>query len=167
MSTTTTVTRGTGMPGSDVKESQRLTAKIASGWLVSSVTVSANATAASFIAANMFINGRLYALTAGTVAMTGTLAASTTGAFIVAAANATAVRTFVCAGAASVGAIAFAETSSNSELPLGMIVIACTATAFNGGTNSLADSSYAVSFINFTGPTGLAIATEHFSTVPG
>ncbi len=41
------------------------------------------------------------------------------------------------------------------------------ATAFNGGTNSLADGAYTVSLYNFTGPAGIALSTEAWTNVPG
>lgn len=167
MALTTAVRRGTGMPDSDTKEHFDIAKKLISGWVVNSPAIGSNATAASYGTFMAIVNGVMNVITTNTIAMTGTLAASTTGAFIYFIGQGGTIRTAVSTAGTTLAAIVPAQASAYTEIPFAMTKVACTATAFNGGTNSLADTSYTVSHYNFTGPTGIAIATELYSLVPG
>lgn len=166
MALTEAVKRGTGMPDADVKHNTDLMQKACAGWVVSSVGLGSNATTVSYGTACVIVNGVMNLLTTSTFALSGTLAASTTGAYVYMCGQSGTLRSVVCTGT-TLAAIAFAAASANTEVPIGFTRISCTATAFNGGTNSLADSSYVVSHYNLVGPTGLAISTELYTVVPG
>lgn len=167
MASTTAVKRATGLPESDQAENNRLMSKICSGWVCNSIGLGSNATAFSYGSAVVIVNGIMQVIATNTQAITGTIAASTTGAYVVFCGQAGTLRTAVHTAGSTVAAIALAQASANSELAVGIIKVACTATAFNGGTNSLADTSYTVTHINLVGPTGIAVATQLYSQVPG
>lgn len=169
MSETNAVRRGTGMPGSDVAETNTIAAAAARGWVLSAFG-GANATQVSNTAIAVFINGTLQRIVAsgGTAnALAGTVATNATGAYVITYAIGGTLSNALYAGATGEDVSDIAITLPASQLGLAMILVAATATAFNGGTNSLADGAYTVSVYNFTGPVGLAIATENFTTVPG
>jgi hypothetical protein len=167
MALTSAVKRGTGMPGSDQLENTDVLRKLTAGWIVGTPAIGSNATAASYGTFIAVVNGVMNVVTTNTIAMTGTIAASTTGAYVYFIAQAGTIRTAVHTAGTTVAAIVLAQASANSEIPFAITKVACTATAFNGGTNSLADSSYTVTHMNLTGPTGIAISTQLYTVVPG
>ena len=166
MALTNTVRRGTFLPDSTDAENFKLTQLLAAGWVINSASLASNATTVSYGSHAMIVNGVLQILATNTLAIAGTLTASTTGAFVFLRSVGGTASNIVLAGAASVGAIAMG-TIPASQIAFGMTIVACTATAFNGGTNSLADSSYTVSHYNFTGPTALVMSTELWTNIPG
>lgn len=181
--TLTTATRfGDGLPQSGTLEAERVASLTARGWVISSATLGANATQVSNAAYDVIVNGVMLAVAAslGTalwVTGIGTIATGVTGAFVVTVTVSGTHKAYLCPSGTTLNAIALPtastpgapnQTVSMTEVPLGIIVIACSAgTAFNGGVNSLADSSYTVTSKNVTGPTGLVLGTEAFSIVPG
>lgn len=167
MALTSISRRGTAMPESDSNENTALARKFISGWIVNSAAIGSNATAASYGTFIAIVNGVMNVITTNTIAMTGTIAASTTGAYTYFIGQAGTIRTAVNTAGTTVAAIALAQASAYTEIPFAITKVACTATAFNGGTNSLADSSYTVTHMNLLGPTGIAIATELYALVPG
>lgn len=160
--------RGTALPDSDQSENNKLTALVARGWVLSAFGA-ANATQVSNTAIAVFVNGTLNRIVAssGTAnAFTGTVATNTTGAYITTVAEGGTLANFFASGVASLGVIAY-PTIPASQIALQIILVAATATGFNGGTNSLADGAYTVSLYNFTGPAGIAFTTENWTNVPG
>jgi hypothetical protein len=154
------------MGDSDTAETVSLNKTLISGWVVSS-SIGVNATAVSLLTCGAFFNGVYTYASSVTCAVTGTITASTTGAIFVYLGSAGTLSAVVGSGA-TVSAITPPSTLATNTLPVGMIIVHCTATAFNGGTNSLADNSYTnYSIANFTGPAGIALMTEAFTTVPG
>jgi hypothetical protein len=166
MSLQTIVRRATAMPDSDQAENNRLTQQVAVGWTINNPTIRANATFVTFSSCYVVVNGVITLIaSAATGAFVGTLATSTTGAFIHTIAAGGTISSIVCSGT-TLAAIAF-PTIPVSQLALGMTIIACTATGFNGGTNSVADTSYTVTHLNFLGPANIACTTESWTNVPG
>lgn len=158
--------RATGQPGSDVRELARQAGPTYRGWVLSAFGA-ANATQVSNTAMAILINGSLQRIVAsgGTAnAISGTVVTNATGVFVITITDGGTLGTYKATGA-SIGAAVFTSLGS-TILPLTMIIVAATGTAFNGGTNSLADAAYTVSLYNITGPAGLAVATEKFTVNP-
>lgn len=167
MALTSAVKRSTGMPDSDTVENTTILRKATAGWIVGSPGLGSNATFASYGSFWAIVNGVINVVATSTITLTGTIAASTTGAYTYFIGQAGTIRAAVNTAGTTVGAIVLAQASANTEIPFGITKVASTATAFNGGTNSLADSSYTVSHMNLLGPTGLALSTELYTVVPG
>lgn len=183
MALTNTQEFGDSMPQSGTSEAVRLAALTARGWVLSTATFAANATQASNVAYLADVNGKVITVAAsnGTalwVTGMGTIATGTTGAFVITVTVLGTHKAYLCAGA-TLNAIAkptaaapyfsaSAPTIPATELPVGFVVITATAgTAFNAGTNSLADGSYTATLISFVGPSGLFLSTENLTVVPG
>lgn len=166
MALTTVSRRATALGDSDNAEQNKIGQLIAAGWVINSPTMAANATTVSYGSHAMIVNGVLQILATNTLAVTGTVVTNTTGAYIYARAVGGTAVAYFAAGQASVGAIVW-PTIPASQLVFGMTVVAVTATAFNGATNSFADAAYTVSHYNFTGPACLAMSTELWTNVPG
>lgn len=183
MALTTTSTFGTAMPQSDVAENTRLAALTARGWVLSTATFAANATQASNVAYLADVNGKIISVGASNgsalwVTGMGTIATGTTGAFVITVTVLGTHKAYLCAGA-TLAAVAkpttagpyfsaSAPTIPATELPVGLAIITATAgTAFNAGTNSLADGSYTATLISFVGPSGIVLSTENLTVVPG
>lgn len=183
MAQTNTQTFGTALPQSDIAENTRLTALTARGWVLSTATFAANATQASNAAYVADVNGLIQRVAAsnGTglwVTGMGTIATGATGAFVITLTVSGTHKAYLCAGA-SLAAVAkptsagpyfsaSAPTIPATELPVGLAIITATAgTAFNAGTNSLADGSYTATLISFVGPSGMFLSTENLTVSPG
>jgi hypothetical protein len=163
---TNVVKRAEGMPDGQVAETWRLSSLAGAGWVVNAATVSSNATAVSYVAFKSLVNGTFVVNAAGTAAIVGSLATGATGAFLWYLTAGGTISSTVALGV-TIGGIAFPVLPA-SQVALAITIIACTAaTAFNGGFNSLADTSYAATHTSFTGPSCLAMSTEYFTVVPG
>jgi hypothetical protein len=148
----TIVRRGTALPDSDQAECNKQIQTFSKAWVLSAYGA-ANATQISNTAIAIFINGSLQriAASAGTAnAIVGTVTLSN-----VMTATFTTLTGYT------------APTIPASQTAMCIILVAATATAFNGGTNSFGDAAYTVSLYNFVGPAGIALSTENFTTVPG
>lgn len=174
---------GDALPQSGGAEAQQLAALTARGWVLSTATFAANATQASNAAYLADVNGKIITVAAsnGTglwVTGMGTIATGTTGAFVITITVSGTHKAYLCAGT-TLNAIAkpttagpyfntSAPTIPATELPVGLAIITATAgTAFNAGTNSLADGSYTATLISFVGPSGIFLSTENMTVVPG
>lgn len=166
MALTSTVKRGEGLPDGQVQETWRLSQLTAAGWVISSATVSSNATAVSFLATPAIINGVMQILAAGTNAIVGTLSSGTTSAYVWTLSVGGTVSNAVALSPSTLG-LAVWPSIPASQVVLAITKISATATNFNGGTNSLADTSYTVSHFSFTGPSCIAMSTELFTLAPG
>lgn len=183
MAQTNTQTWGNALPQSDLAENTRLTALACRGWVLSTATFAANATQASNVAYLAMVNGKLISVAAsnGTalwVTGMGTIATGVTGAFVITVTVSGTHKAYIYTGT-TLNALAppttagpyYSATSPTipaTELPVGLAVITATAgTAFNAGTNSLADSSYTATLISFVGPSGIVLSTENLTVVPG
>lgn len=182
MALTTAQRFGDAMPQSGNIEAQRIAALTARGWVLSTPTLGANATQVSSIAYKTLVNGVLLDIAAsgGTalwVTGIGSIATGATGLFVVTVTVSGTHKGYVATVGTTLNAIGMPTVAAPSlpsatipatEIPIGFIVVACTAaTAFNGGTNSLADASYTVTAISHLGPSALTLATENFTIVPG
>ena len=183
MALTNTQTFGTALPQSDAAEVARLAALTARGWVLSTATFAANATQASNVAYLANVNGKIISVAAsnGTglwVTGMGTIATGVTGAFVITLTTSGTHKAYLYTGT-TLNALAppttagpyfstSAPTVPASELPVGLAIITATAgTAFNAGTNSLADSSYTATLISFVGPSGIVFSTENLTVSPG
>jgi len=173
---------GDAMPQSGTLEAQAIASLVARGWVLSTPTLGANATQVSSVAYKAIVNGRILdvAASGGTalwVTGIGSIATGVTGAFVVTITVSGTHKGYVATVGTTLQAIGLPSAAApglpggtipSSELPIGIIVVACTAaTAFNGGTNSLADTSYTVTAISIVGPGGIVLGTENFTIVPG
>lgn len=183
MALTNTQVFGDALPQSGTAEATRLTALMARGWVLSTATLAANATQASNVAYLVNVNGKILSVAAsnGTglwVTGMGTIATGVTGAFVITITTSGTHKAYLYTGT-TLNALAppttagpyfstSAPTIPATELPVGLAIITATAgTAFNAGTNSLADSSYTATIISFVGPSGLVLSTENLTVTPG
>jgi hypothetical protein len=160
--------RGTALPDSDVAENTKQVQAVSRAWVLSAFGA-ANATQVSNTAIAIFINGSLQRIAAssGTAnAITGTVAATTTAAYIITYSEGGTLSNVMTATFTTLTGYT-APTIPASQTALCIILVAATATAFNGGTNSFGDAAYTVSLYNFVGPAGIALSTEYFTTTPG
>jgi hypothetical protein len=157
------------MPDSQGQETWRIAQMACVGYQFNTMTVSANATAVSFVQFDAIVNGKWQAIAASTALLVGTVATNCTGMYIMTLGVAGTVSNVLIqtAASASIGSIAVPAVNVTQMFLGGVVRVAATATAFNGSTNSLADGAYTVSFVNSTGVTGMAYATESFTLVPG
>jgi hypothetical protein len=174
---------GDALPQSMAMESAQVAALTSRGWVLSTATFAANATQASNAAYLALVNGKLLSVGAsnGTglwVTGMGTIATGVTGAFVITLTVSGTHKAYIYTGTtlaalaqpttAQPGFSASAPTIPATELPVGLAIITATAgTAFNAGTNSLADSSYTATLISFVGPSGIVLGTQNFTVVPG
>lgn len=168
MAGTTTVKRGTGMVDSDVIEVTRLATFGYSGWVLSAFGA-ANATQVSNTAIACFVNGSLSRIVAsgGTAnAIVGTVTTNTTSIYVITYGVSGTLSNIMTSPFTTLTGYT-APTVPITNIALCMIVVAATATAFNGGTNSFGDAAYTVSLYNFVGPAGIALQTENLSVTPG
>src|SRR5947208_5319246 len=143
MALTNVSRRATTLADSDNAEQNKIGQLLVAGWVINSPTMASNATTVSYGSHAMIVNGVLQIFATNTLAVVGTIAATSTGIFIYTrsvAGTASAVLVAAATGA-SIGTIAF-PTIPASQVVFGMTIVACTATAFNGATNSFADAAY-------------------------
>jgi hypothetical protein len=164
----TIVRRGTALPDSDQAECNKQVQAVSRAWVLSAFGA-ANATQISNTAIAIFINGSLNRIvaSAGTAnAIVGTVTTNTTAAYVITYSEGGTLSNVMTATFTTLTGYT-APTIPATQTPLAIILVAATATAFNGGTNSFGDAAYTVSLYNFVGPAGIALSTENFSTVPG
>lgn len=177
MSDTTVVRRGTSMPDSGTKETEKLVSLAYGAYILGTGAYGANATQASNAAYVLFMNGSLQRVAAsgGTAnAIVGTVTTNTSAIYIFTmgvggTASNVMTATFTTLTGISMPTTVFATgpNVASTQCAVAFAIVCATATAFNGGSNSFADAAYTVSLYNIFGAGNIALNTENFTTVPG